>query len=227
MARYDYGAISVISDDEKDAKTKDPNLKLTHNDLIFLLESNNIRFGVDFNLIEHILTKPDYDNEYKIAIGLAPIPGVKASIKASVNINSIEEFETPNNEKINFDFISKLTKVQSGTTLLEVSPGKTGKTGKNIHGWALQPQMGEDIPFPKLSNTEITEDNLRMVTKKPGYIYKMQDTYHFLELFEIGDNIEYPNRNLNFEGDVYIKGDINNGFKVKAEGNRVNPLSQF
>jgi len=99
---------------------------------------------------------------------------------------------------------------------------KEGIPGKNLKGETIPAPAGDDKELKALNNVKTVTGKGKVLyySTIEGRVIMVGDSgIGVNQLFEITGNVDYHTGNIDFNGDVNIKGSVVSGFKVKAEGN--------
>ena len=176
-----------------------------------------IKVGLDEDKLRSILLNKYYNNSICIAEGILPLHGEDGYIKYYFDtdkklVPKVLEDGTVDYRELNF-----VESVRKGDVLAELIPPKDGKVGYKV--------TGEEIPFkkgkcPRLrygKNVRLLDNQTTLVAEKDGLVKLDDGKVLVLDLLEI-DNVDKKVGNINFNGSVIVRGNVYNGFKVKADG---------
>lgn len=121
---------------------------------------------------------------------------------------------TPVDHKVQNRFVS----VHEGTPLMRKEPAVPGRAGKNIHGEALLPAEVKDLPLQTAPGSAISEtDPQVLIAIRPGQPICMRQSVRVDPVLVL-DSVNYDTGHIDFKGSVHVKGDVAEGFQVKAQG---------
>ncbi len=63
------------------------------------------------------------------------------------------------------------------------------------------------------------EDGTKLLATQAGHVEYVGKTFQVKAVLEIDDNVDYSTGNINYMGDVHIRGRVCSGFSVRAAGN--------
>ncbi|MBU1168430.1 MAG: DUF342 domain-containing protein [Proteobacteria bacterium] len=107
--------------------------------------------------------------------------------------------------------------VKAGDLLAEKLPGVDGKAGITLFGMPIPAVKAEDKVLKSGSGTQASEDGLKIFAAINGQPFM---TVHgevsvFKELHISGD-VDYTTGNITFDGSIFVKGSVKQGFTVKG-----------
>ena len=91
-----------------------------------------------------------------------------------------------------------------------------GEKGFNVLGEEIRPRPGRDVRLPVGANTEIVANKL--VSTSKGHISYANHKVNIFQTYEVNGDVDFNTGNINFPGNVIIKGNVKNGFTVRAGG---------
>ena len=75
------------------------------------------------------------------------------------------------------------------------------------------------MPLPRGKNTEISEDGTQLVASIAGSVDFTGNVFQVKPVLEVPGDVDFSTGNINFLGDVNIRGNVLSGFTVRAMGN--------
>lgn len=188
--------------------------------IITFLTNNRVVSGINEKKVQEFQDNPIYRENYLIAEGTAPEKGADAKI--------LFNFETDNTKvrlqedkvgRIDFKELNLIQNVVEGQPLAQKVPAQEGKSGKTVTGRYLSASAGKDIPIPLGKNTRLAEDNLTILAETKGQVLFIKNKINVEPIMTIEGNVCLKTGNIKFFGTVYVKGNVDDGFSIKAAGN--------
>jgi hypothetical protein len=182
------------------------------------LEGANITLGVDWEGIKGcLLTCNEERTEIRdmvIARGKKPIDEIPPSLALSDRLVSTEKEEKAIGARVNFKELSLFTLVKKGEELAVLVPKQNGAMGVTVRGNAVA--FGKQrVPFPRPGkNTNWAQG--RVVAQCDGRFQVTRDSFWVDEILNILGDIDLKVGNIDFPGDLVVRGEIRDGFVVKA-----------
>lgn len=180
------------------------------------LKAENIVFGIHLDILADSLRN---GVEYLIAEGLQSIEGKDAVIR------TYEKPETKptiiENGQVNFFEMNLITAIQEGDWLGERDDPTPGTTGITVTGKEIAAKPGKMVYFDydKPSVIEVPGDQITyLYARKTGALFFNGTTIGVYDYLEIKGNVDYTTGNVQFDGNVGIKGTVEDGFSVTAQG---------
>lgn len=185
------------------------------------LKQEGIIYGIREELIFEALKSKKFNIEIIVAEGKKAIDGENAKIK--YYIKSIEKKNNLKpmmleNGKVDFKNLDIIENVEAGAILAEKIPPQKGVEGINVYGEKISAKEGKEINLVKGKNTSITEDGKKIISNISGMVSYKEKKIDVLNTFVV-DNVGIGTGNIDFVGNVIVKGDIMPDYQIKATGN--------
>ncbi|WP_196596072.1 DUF342 domain-containing protein [Pectinatus frisingensis] len=194
---------------------EDKEFNYDKNYIMQLLSDKKISYGINESNIDEFIKTP-FQTQI-IAEGKAPINGDNAYIKRHIDFSKKGAPATKENGKVNYKDLNLYFVVTKGTVLAERIPQTKGESGMNVLGQEIACRAGKPIPLIKGKNTEIVDDNT-LVAAIDGQAIEENNRISVDPKLDINGDVDLSTGNINFNGSVFIKGSVQDGFTVKAEG---------
>ncbi len=216
----------IISDDKVLAEIifyppKKNGKKLKKIEVLDKILSLQIKFGLDLSIIDEFLETRDYTKTYIIAQGIPPEKSKDGFLGYFVDINEKKiKPKILEDGSVDYKTLNLFETVKKGTILVtQIAPVK-GKNGKDIFGDIVLSEEPKQPPaLPKGKNTEISSDGKRLISSINGCVFYRDKLIDILPILEIKSDIDNSTGNIDFVGNVIVRGNVLNGFTINAEGN--------
>lgn len=183
------------------------------------LEKKKVTYGVDEELLDKL--SEDYNRYFHlflIAKGNKPMNGdngyiVDYFLRHVERLPEMDEFGN-----VDYTSLGSEQNVKKGDLICEVIPPTEGIAGRTVLNQELRCRNGKSVSLPKGKNTEVSEDGYKLLAAIDGRVEFSGRYFSVRPLLEISGNVDYSTGNINFIGDVLIKGDVCSGFSVRAMG---------
>ncbi|MBF0378388.1 MAG: DUF342 domain-containing protein [Desulfamplus sp.] len=192
-----------------------------------LLASRNIIHGiVDNTLIQKFIDSDIYlTKPFKIAQGNAPIEGQNATVQYFFTKNRLKAGTIREDGTIDFRERGNIPQVEKGAVLAIKKNAVQGQVGKNIFNDTVRVMPTRDIRLKAGKGATITEDKLKVIAAVSGHPKLGSDgTIYVYDTFVIEGDVDFKSGNIDYQGDVNVKGCIQNGFRVKAHNLRAEEI---
>ncbi len=189
-------------------------------DTVFaFLKNNSVIYGVDEEKLEKVIDHKLYNEPILVAEGTFPVNGKDAEITYNFNIEAIPSFLKEKEGKIDFKDKNLVQNVVAGQILAEKAPAEKGVKGRTVTGKPLEARNGADKEFKIGNNTELSKDGLKVTSLCNGQVMMVGDKITVENVYIVDGDVNLTTGNIHFLGTVMVKGNVEDGFSIKATGN--------
>jgi len=193
--------------------------KISVADIAFILAEKSVVYGIDYDTIEEIVSKEIYGQEFIIASAKPPVMGSDAIVTEIIPIDPDVKPFLDENGNVDYKKWDNIRQIKQGDIICTRVPPTPGIPGTSIYGQPLSPSPGEDIALPGGMNTKIIDDETKLVAAIDGFLYRYGRNICVGNVYIIEGDIDFKSGNIEYFGDVLVKGNVNTGFSVIADGN--------
>lgn len=188
--------------------------------IITFLKNNRVVAGIDESRIQEFQDRPIYKQNYLVAEGIKPQDGADAKIVYNFETDRSKiRLKESSSGKVDFKDLNLIQNVVEGQPLAQKIMAERGKAGKTVTGKYLEAKNGRDIPIPLGKNTKLAEDSLTIIAETNGQVLILNNKINVEPVLNIEGDVSLKTGNIMFLGTVYISGNVDDGFSVKASGN--------
>ncbi|WP_194840822.1 DUF342 domain-containing protein [Filobacillus milosensis] len=181
------------------------------------LDEHKISYGLNDDVINKILSNiEEISFPVEIAKGKEPVNGVDGYIEFKVD--TIVKMKIDENETINFKEVMKIPKVETGDTLAVYIPPTDGEDGINVLNQSIKHKPGKVPAFRAGENTKYVENECTYYATDHGQVSVTEKHIKVLPVYEVPDTIDLNTGNIDFNGSIVVRGDVPEGFSLKAKG---------
>lgn len=191
---------------------------LTYEQLYNALEAQGIRCGINSDKIKEFIDNPVYSTPFEVASAILPEDGKDSYIQYNFETDQ-NKLKARESEKGNVDFkeLNKIQNVVAGQVLATKIPATRGKGGKTLFGHYLEAKNGKEINVTLGQNVEFDKDGVSIIASVDGQVLFVNDKITVEPLLML-DAVNIKSGNVKFVGSVIVKGNVEDGFDVKASG---------
>jgi len=215
----------IISEDKMEAYmnfTEPKGLELPKlKDVLEKIREFKITYGIQEENIIQAIKEKKYNLDIVVAKGTKPVNGENASVKYHINSVARKNSLKPtllDDGKVDFKNLDIIENVEEGAILAEKINATKGKNGFNVFGEEITAKDGRDINLSKGKNTYISDDGNKIISEISGMVSCRDKKISVLDTFVI-DSVGISTGNIDFVGNVIVKGDIMPDYSVRATGN--------
>jgi uncharacterized protein (DUF342 family) len=119
---------------------------------------------------------------------------------------------------VDFKDLGIIQEIKAGSLLCEKKPAVKGTPGTDVRGVAIAAQDGKDKSLPEGKNTYMDEDKLKLYSSVDGHVTVISGKINVLDVYTVNGNVSNETGNIDFVSNVVVRGDVAQGFSVKATG---------
>lgn len=187
--------------------------------IIHALTVQGVVAGISQEKIDALVDRPVYNVPVVVAEASLPVDGKDAyiSYEFETDRSKIRAKEAANGQ-INFKELNLIQNVVEGQLLARKIPPEKGKAGKTIFGKYLEAKNGKDINLPLGKNVKVDTDGVSILAAMNGQVLLVNDKITVEPVMEL-DGVNIKTGNITFLGTVMVRGNVEDGFDIKASGN--------
>lgn len=191
---------------------------LEASDIKQALIDRKITTGINDQAIDDIIASSNYDEYIEVATGNKPASGADARLE--FKFDKIHELSPAEDEdgRIDYKDINFIRSAEKGQVLVEKIPATPGVPGIDVLGNPVPALAGKDVKLPAGSNTSIVDDGNRLVASCEGSIAYAARKVNINEVHIVGGDVCTETGNINHNGSLIIRGNVETGFQVAAKG---------
>jgi uncharacterized protein len=185
-----------------------------------MLNNNGIYYGIKEEVIREFEDKPQYNFRVLVAEGSKPENGADAQIQYHFNVSQDHvALKEEKDGRIDFKELNLIENVVAGQVLAKKIPPDKGTDGKTITGKTLPAKGGNDVPMQVGKNVKLSEDGSTAISEINGQVMVIGNKIHVEPVYVVNGDVSLATGNILFLGTVIVKGNVIDGFSVKAAGN--------
>lgn len=191
---------------------------MTKADIINELKHNGIMFGYVMRNIEIFVRARLYCTDILLAKAEAPVHGHDAFIEYYFKTDIVAKPKLNDDGTVDFHQLGNISHVNAGEKLAHLTPADLGKPGTNVYGKPIPAKKVERKILKHGINISVSEDGLDMYSDVSGHATLVGDTVYVSNVYEVPANVDTATGDIDYNGHVMIKGNVNTGYTVKASG---------
>ena len=183
------------------------------------LKASNVVFGLREDVIKMIADDQKYSQKLCVAVAQLPIDGVSGSITYKYD-KKVEAAPTENERGfVDYKDLGLIRVVRTGDVIADITLPTEGEPGVDVRGGKIAQYPGKKAQFTLGPNTKITEDEQHVVAAADGRLIFKNNAFTVETTVIINGDVDASVGNISFIGDVIIKGNVCEGFKVSSNTN--------
>ncbi len=214
----------IVSDDKMEVVARfyppsNSGFSMTKDDINKIIDSKGIKFGIDEEAINSFTNERIYCTDFVIARGLSPVDGHSAQITYHFQLEKSLKPKENEDGTVDFHSLDNINKISKGDCLATMTPVDYGKFGRDVFDVAISPKKVTNLTFKYGKNIYESADRLQIFSDVEGHVELQGDRVFVSDTYEINDNVSTSTGDINYMGNVHIKGNVLSGFTVRAKGN--------
>ena len=183
------------------------------------LQTQGVVAGISAEKIQEFIDSPVYNAPFVVAEAIKPVDGHDAYVSYDFETDSTKlRLKETQNGQVNFKELNLIQNVVAGQRLAQKQLAERGKGGKTVTGRYLEAKNGKDIQVQLGANVKFDTDGRTIIAEKNGQVMLVGNKVTVEEIYEVpGVNIKTGN--ITFMGTVIVKGNVEDGYDIKADGN--------
>ena len=182
------------------------------------IEAKGITYGVDWNAVKGCILTCNEERvdvtDAIVARGKKPVDERPPFLVLAEKLVVREKKDGPEGPRVDFKELSLFTLVRKDEVLATLEPKQDGEMGVSVLGAAAA--FGKErVSFPRPGKNVARQDRT-VVAACDGRFQLNANSFWVDEVLDILGNVDLRVGNIDFPGDVVIRGEIRDGFVVKA-----------
>ena len=197
---------------------------LTHDELRGFLSQAKIVEGLDEAGIAALVAAAAQGKSLSatvVARGQAMLPGEDGWIELAVSDALADEPAEADEEqvddgRVDLRRVQSFLNVSTGQVIGKVMPPGPGTAGKSVHGSRIAPQSGKLLQLQIERGIRLADDGVSLYAEADGRLCLRGGEISVEDTYAVKGDVDFKVGNIVFNGFVDIKGDVLDGFTVKA-----------
>ncbi|WP_176167313.1 DUF342 domain-containing protein [Mesobacillus jeotgali] len=187
-------------------------LSISVEKLLKILQKEKIVYGIKMDVLAKISENPD-SVQYPVTIakGTRNVDGEDSYLRNELDQNSLKEQKV-----FNFRTIMQIPSVSKGQLLATVVPPVKGTPGKNVSGRIIPAKHGR--PLRIRAGNNVVYESGQFYALCDGQVSITQKSISVNPVFEVKGDLDLRTGNVDFVGNIAIKGNVPSGYQLIAGG---------
>ena len=191
---------------------------LTKDDIIAALVKADVKYGVDDVKIAQFLKDRRYCSDYVFARATMPVQGHDAVITYHFNTDLTMKPKTNEDGSVDFHKLDIISHCNKGDLLATLTPADFGKPGIDVCGRVIKPNKVINKVLRHGNKITMSEDGLRLYSEVDGHVTLVDGRVFVSDTYEVAADVDSSTGDIDYDGNVVVKGNVITGFSVKAKG---------
>ncbi len=190
----------------------------TVKDINWILKKKKIVFGVDTKAIEKMLANKEYKTDVHVATGFPREDGKDGYFEFYFDTVDDSKPKVLEDGSVDYHTAGKVKVVEAGEVIARYFPPTKGKNGFSVAGEQLMAKPGKEQRVLRGRGFYLSEDKCVYTAACTGKAVIAGNVLNVKNILEIDGMIDYLLKDLIFDGDIVVRGDVMQGITIKATG---------
>ncbi|TAH69612.1 MAG: DUF342 domain-containing protein, partial [Anaerolineaceae bacterium] len=191
---------------------------LTKDDIVSSMVRAGVKYGVDEVKISQFIRDRRYCSDYVLAKATPPIQGHDAVITYHFNTDLTMKPKTNEDGSVDFHTLDIISRCNKGDLLATLTPADFGKPGIDVCGKVMKPNKVINRVLRHGNKITMSEDGLGLYSEVNGHVSLTDGRVFVSDTYEITADVDPSTGDVEYDGNVVVKGNVITGFSVKAKG---------
>lgn len=194
-------------------------LDITMDKIRAAIDEKNISHGIFEDSLESIVEDKRYNENICIARWTAPVDGVDGEIKYHFDKSQVIAPIEDEHGTVDYKNLGLVKNTLMGTVIADISMPTEGQPGKDICGKIVRQHIGVPVKVNLGSGTSLTEDGTQIIASVDGNLCFQNGAFCVNEELLLKGDVDVASGNIDFIGNVIIKGNVSEGYSVVSKKN--------
>lgn len=187
--------------------------------VIGAIKAKKIVLPPNVEAIKDYIAIKDYSKPLPVVVGIPSGDPVNGSVRWLVEENAPPAADTTDRSgRTDHKAAHRILSVSAGSRIGEILPAQDGVAGMTVTGTPLPVRAGKPVKPVAGKGVEITPDGRFFVATVDGQFVLKSGVPNIYQVFEVAGDVNLATGNIDFVGNVVVRGNVSDGFQVKAEG---------
>jgi uncharacterized protein (DUF342 family) len=217
---FDDFTISVAKDEMEAYVTVHGNtpMPIKKSEIMKALRQEGVSFGIDEDVVDNLVNGSYNELTLKVARGQKPVDGADGWYELFFRTNVERTPKLLPDNSVDYQNIEWFEVVKKGQKIAFYHAASEGTAGRNIRGAVLPARKGKEQRVLAGRGFAVEPDGRTYTALTDGRIEFVGGRIDISKVLVVDDSA-VSNCNINFDGSVYIKGNVGNGIRIEATEN--------
>lgn len=187
-------------------------------DLRDILEKRGVVYGIKRDVLIEMVERKRYFKEYLVAEGKKAVDGKDGYFEFLFNTKKDTKPKVLKDGSVDYGSMAKVEIVEEGTEIVHYIPAKQGVDGIDVRGQILKCRPGKELPQLKGKGFTVSEDKTKYISSVCGKVEYNNERLVVSNTLTIEGDVTRITGDIDFKGDVLVRGNIITGMSVRAAG---------
>lgn len=199
------------------SKPENGGADVTVEKIMDVLDDNFVSYGIQQENIEKAVEQKRYNENICAAKWTAPVDGIDGVVQ--YYFNKDKHIAPIEDEQGNVDYknLGLINNIVVGTPIAEISMPTEGTPGTDITGATVPQKPGVPAKYNVGAGTQLMNNDTQIVASISGNLVFKNGAFVVEEKIVINGDVDVSSGNIDFIGDITIKGGVFEGFRVASK----------
>jgi uncharacterized protein (DUF342 family) len=183
------------------------------------LEKNGVVFGIIESAIKETILSNNYEKNVLVAKWQPPVDGQDGAIKYLYDRSRELKPSEKEHGFVDYKDLGLINNITKGSVIAEISLPTEGTPGIDLKGISVPQRPGKKAVFSVGPNTKLNDDETKIIAVIDGNLVYKGGAFTIEDVVTIRGDVDSSTGNIDFLGNVIIKGEVCEGFKVTSKQN--------
>ncbi len=199
---------------------------VTEEEVLEKLREAGVVYGIDHVAVLMAIALPPAPAQgpagpvtHVVAVGRQPVNGDDARIEYKAPLTAASGRPRMRDDgSVDLFDLGMVHNVEKGTVLATRIPPTLPESGMSVLGVAIPGKPGHDTPLRVGNGAILSDDRCTVLAEVDGHATMVQGKIRVTPIFRVDGDVGPATGNILFVGSVVVRGNVNTGYSVKAEG---------
>lgn len=191
---------------------------LMREEIVSALVKAGVKYGLDEEAVMEFLRERQYCTDYFLAKATPPVQGRDAEITYHFNTDLTLKPKRNEDGSVDFHQLDMISACHKGQLLATLTPMDPGKPGIDVYGVIMRPNKVNNRVLRHGNKVHLSEDGLQMFSEVDGHVSLVEGRVFVSDTYEVHADVDASTGDIEYEGNVVVKGNVITGFSVRAKG---------
>lgn len=190
---------------------------VTYEQALAALDDKGVRHNIDFDAIKQAVKDPHNFGSVRAAFWTPPVDGVDGTI--TYHFDKTHELAPKEDEKgfVDYKNLGLIRNIMKGTVIADITLPTEGEPGIDVKGVPVQQKRGKKAAYTLGQNTMLNTPGTQILASCNGHLKFSGGCFSIDSTVTIKGDVDASVGNIDFIGDIVIKGEVMEGFKVSSQ----------
>ncbi|MEG1687684.1 MAG: FapA family protein, partial [Angelakisella sp.] len=182
------------------------------------LAEAGVTYGIMEQAVNNMVTNKPYNRKMMVAVCTPKEDGVDAVITELFPHEQEIAPHLNHDGTVDFKQMGVIREIKKDAVIATMTLPTQGVDGIDVRGEPIRAVPGRQKKLSKAGNTTITPDGLQLLAAENGNLIYKNERFDVDTVFVVEESVDNNTGDISFCGDVLVKGDVREGYKITAGG---------